>query len=283
MADEPEVIQQELEQTRHSLAEKLGAIGEKVSGTVEDVSETVEHVSDAVEHTVEAVSDTVESMGEAAQDTVEAVKHAFNFPEQYQNHPWLFFAGSVVLGFVGGKLAGGILARPKRAEEPFFYPQRNGNGHADTYASRAAERFFDESSTAAPPASAASAADQGNGKAKESRSTTSWLGQVAEHFGSELGKLKGLALGTLFGVARDMVTQAMPQNLKTELSSVFDSMTETAGGKPIHGPILGEEDQEGPEQTKGEEREQPNPTEMDRSMGSDQGKSQAGMGKSDRR
>jgi ElaB/YqjD/DUF883 family membrane-anchored ribosome-binding protein len=275
MADEPEVIQKELEQTRSALAEKLGAIGEKVSGTVENVTETVENVTETVGQTVEAVTDTVQAAGEMAQDTVEAVKQAFNFSEQYKNHPWLFFAGSMALGFVGGKLVESATARRERPPEPIFHSHRNGNGHAQTYATRAAEKFFDESIPAAP-------ADQGNGKARESGSTTSWLGKLADHFGSELNKLKGLALGTMFGVARDMITQAMPQNLKTELGNVFDSMTETAGGKPIHGPIL-EEDQEGPEPTKGEDSEESNSTEMDRPVGTAQGKGKTGMGKPDRR
>jgi hypothetical protein len=276
MADEPEVIQQELEQTRSALAEKLGAIGEKVSGTVENVTETVENVTETVEQTVEAVTGTVQAVGETAQETVEAVKQAFNFSEQYQNHPWLFFAGSVALGFVGGKFVENLGSRRERAREPHFHSHRNGNGHAETYATRAAERFFDEPMPTAP-------ADQGNGKAREPEATGSWLGKFAEHFGSELNKLKGLALGTLFGVARDMITQAMPTKLKSELGNVFDSMTETAGGKPIHGPILEDEEQEGPEPTKGEEREKSDQSEMDRPVGAAQGKGQTGMGKSHRR
>jgi ElaB/YqjD/DUF883 family membrane-anchored ribosome-binding protein len=278
MADEPEVIQRELDETRHSLAEKLGAIGEKVSGTVENVTETVESVTETVEQTVEAVTGTVQAVGETAQETVEAVKQAFNFSEQYENHPWLFFAGSVALGFVGGKLVENVGSRRERAPEPHFHSShRNGNGHAETYATRAAERFFEE------PIPTASSADQGNGKAKESGPTTSWLGRLAEHFGGELNKLKGLALGTMFGVARDMITQALPQKLKSELGNVFDSMTETAGGKPIHGPILEEEHQEGPELMKGEDREKSDPTEMDRPVGTAPGKGKAGMGKSQRR
>lgn len=276
MADEPEVIQRELDETRHSLAEKLGAIGEKVSGTVDNVTETVENVTETVEQTVEAVTGTVQAVGETAQETVEAVKQAFNFTEQYQNHPWLFFAGSVALGFVGGKLVENVGSRRERAPEPFFHSHRNGNGHAETYATRAAERFFDEPVSTAP-------AEQGNGKARESGSTTSWLGRLAEHFGGELNKLKGLALGTMFGVARDMITQALPTKLKSELGNVFDSMTETAGGKPIHGPVLDEENQVGPEQSKGEEYEKPYSAEMDRPVGAAQGKGKTGMGKPDRR
>jgi hypothetical protein len=232
-----------------------------------------------VEQTVEAVTGTVQAVGETAQETVEAVKQAFNFSEQYEKHPWLFFAGSVALGFLGGKLVENVSSRRERASEPFFHSQHNGNGHhghPETYATRAAERFFDEPVSTAP-------ADQGNGKARESGSTTSWLGKVAEHFGGELNKLKGLALGTMFGVARDMITQAMPQKLKTELGNVFDSMTETAGGKPIHGPILEDDEQAGPGSTKGDEYENHNQSEMDRPVGAAQGKGKTGMGKPDRR
>jgi ElaB/YqjD/DUF883 family membrane-anchored ribosome-binding protein len=280
MADQPEVIQHELDETRSALAEKLGAIGEKISGTVENVTDSVENVTQAVENTVEAVTGTVEAVGETAQETVEAVKQAFNFKEQYQNHPWLFFGGSVALGFIGGKLLSGFSSRRERSFEPMFHSGSNGhgNGHANTYSGRAAENFFEENAPARA-AQASAPSDQGKAQARETQSS-SWLGKVAEQFGPQLNTLKGLALGSLFGVARDMITQAMPSNLKSELVNVFDSITETAGGKPIHGAILEEEPQEGFGPTKGEDREKPNRTEMDRPVGSTQGKGQAGMGKS---
>jgi hypothetical protein len=42
MAEEPEVIQEQMEETRSALADKLGALGQKITGTVDSVSEAVE-------------------------------------------------------------------------------------------------------------------------------------------------------------------------------------------------------------------------------------------------
>jgi len=95
-----------MDETRSHLADKLEKLGEQITGTVEKVSE-------AVEDTVEAVSETVESVAETTQETVHAVKEAFNLPKQIQQRPWLWFGGSIALGFVGTKL----FLTPARREE----------------------------------------------------------------------------------------------------------------------------------------------------------------------
>ena len=78
MAYEPEVIKQQMEETRSSLADKLETLEQHVLGTVHDttsaVSNTAEMVTDAVEGTVESVKETVENVKESFMETVESVK-----------------------------------------------------------------------------------------------------------------------------------------------------------------------------------------------------------------
>jgi len=64
------------------------------------------------------------------------------------------------------------------------------------------------------------------------------LSELGETFKTEITKLKGLALGTMLGVVRDMVTSSAPPQLGPELAEVIDSLTVKLGGKPIEGPVL---------------------------------------------
>jgi ElaB/YqjD/DUF883 family membrane-anchored ribosome-binding protein len=296
MAEQPEVIQNELEQTRHALAEKLEQIGEKISGTVETVTETVSNVTEtvsnvtqavegtvqgvaeAVSGTVESVKETVSSVGEKASETVEAVRHAFNLSEQIQKRPWLWFGGSLVAGFVGGKL----LSRGSRTPEAESFT--SGRGYYD----RSAEP---EQGSYAPPSGSQWGHDHGASSATTSRSDTestgSWLGSLLQQLGPEINKLKGLALGTLFGVTRDMVSQALPETLKDQVTNLFNDVTKKAGGEPFEGPVLGESAHEDDNQSagasEGAEHGASSPESMDRPLGAGDRKSKAAVGKSHRR
>jgi ElaB/YqjD/DUF883 family membrane-anchored ribosome-binding protein len=273
MADQPEVIQRELEETRSALADKLETITGKISGTVENVTESVETVTNAVENTVEAVSETVEAVGETAQETVQAVRHAFDIPEQVRQHPWLWMCGAVAAGFVAGKVLASPTAQPRHRK------RRHVSGYGRTYAGRAAGDFFSEHpherrhtngfSTEAPQDSA------------EHAESKTWLGTLAERFAPDINKIKGLALGTLFGVTRDMISQSLPRSLKTEVANVIDNITASAGGKPIQGHVLDED--AGETQSKGADDGKSDDAEMERPVGTAQGQSKASMGRPHRR
>jgi len=287
MAQEPEVIQQDLEQTRHALAEKLEQIGTKISGTVETVSDTVnsvtetvgnvtesledtvQAVADSVSGTVESVKDTVAAVGEKASETVEAVKEAFNVSDQVRQRPWLWVGGSVATGFILGKIFGPRRERHTPEAWTFIrgggYPKEN-EPPAET--GRTNGRSYASETTTNEPESHSGA--------------SAILGNITQHFGPELNKLKELALGTLFGVARDVIAKSVPQSLHEQVTHLFNDVTEKAGGKPIQGTVLDEsEQQSNPE--KGAEHEQPNPTEMDRPLGTAERKGKAAVGRSDRR
>jgi ElaB/YqjD/DUF883 family membrane-anchored ribosome-binding protein len=221
MDNEPEeVIKHQMLETRASLAEKLETLEQQVVGTVQSATNAV---ADTVESVKEAVQDTVEKAKSSVQETVEAVKETFDLPRQVRAHPWAMVGGSVALGYVGGCL----LERARsRAKERYYEPAPS----LSTLAHRPkSERDGGLANSHAPFSREAAPllADQ-----------QGLLSGVGETFKTELTKLKGLALGTMLGAVRDMVTQRLPPQLAPDLAEVIDNLTVKLGGKPIEGPVL---------------------------------------------
>lgn len=140
MVNEPEVIKQQMEETRSSLADKLETLEQHVLGTVHDttsaVSNTAEMVTDAVEGTVESVKETVENVKESFMETVESVKETvrdtFDLRLQAERHPWGVVGGSVAVGFAVGYLMPKLVEGSPRAET-------NGHRHETARSEPAAE------------------------------------------------------------------------------------------------------------------------------------------------
>jgi len=248
MAEEPEVIQGKMDETRTALAEKLGALAEKVTGTVETVQETVqatvenvgqtvETVEQVVENVAHTVENTVETVGETAQAAVENVKEAFNFPKQFDRHPWLFVGGSVLLGFVGGKVLLNLMP-----ERDHGQPSSAASAHMPDYMERASAYTpaVDYSSRGTKEWDHLSESATSNGHGASQDQGPSWLSGLIQRFMPDLTKVKELALGTFFATARDLITQNMPASIKNDVQSLFNDMAEHAGGKPIQGKILEE-------------------------------------------
>jgi ElaB/YqjD/DUF883 family membrane-anchored ribosome-binding protein len=226
MPDKSEVMMEQMDETRKDLAEKLELLEKKVTGTVESVTDlvesvpgTVETVKETIEETVSSVKDAVEHTVDAVKGSVEntvgAVKNFFDIPHHVDRHPWLMMGGSVLLGFLGGRL----LTPRRAAAEPSA--SRNGSPATPAYT---------------PPAAAPSPVREE--PRKEAPARESWLHRLGDQFGGELSKVKGLALGTLLGVARDMVSQWVPEKLKQDVSEIVNNFTKDLGGKVIQGPIL---------------------------------------------
>jgi ElaB/YqjD/DUF883 family membrane-anchored ribosome-binding protein len=199
LPDSIEVIEEEIEQTRTGLADKLEALTQQLTGTVENVGETVEAVV------------------ETTKDTISNIKETFNIPKQVEEHPWLAMGASVLVGFVGGKILGAMTSSP--------------NGHNGSYTNGWAESMPQRmSSTSAIPVEQQTYEEPREQTHGES---DGWMSALKDQFSSELTKAKGLALGTMFGVIRDMVSQSLPDTLKTQVAGIFDSVTEKMGGETI--------------------------------------------------
>jgi ElaB/YqjD/DUF883 family membrane-anchored ribosome-binding protein len=193
MDPEPDVIQNEIEETRSALTEKLSALEGEIRGTVVEAKETVE--------------DTICTVKETVQDTVQTVKQTFDLEYQTQRHPWVMLGGSVVAGFVVGRLLlgprsslAGTLAEPSTGGG-FPAPRHNGNGF-----------------TAAP-------------------SKPSLLNRITDQFGDELREVKEIAIGAAMGVARDLIKRAIPV-LAPQIEKVINSATSKMGGEPIQRPLV---------------------------------------------
>jgi len=202
MENDTEVIRQQMTETRASLSDKLEALEDQVLATVQDtretVTETVEEVKEAVENTVETVTDTV-------QQSVAAVKETLDIRRHVENYPWAMVAGAVAVGYIGSTL---LMPRSTSSSE-------------------------DESSSTTNHVSAPVFASDSGSTRKEGNS---WLSNLMQTLGPSLEKLKRLAIGTTTGVVSDLVLNAAPESLRQNFGEVFDQITTSLGGQPIHGP-----------------------------------------------
>jgi ElaB/YqjD/DUF883 family membrane-anchored ribosome-binding protein len=223
MDNEAEMIEHKMREKRDDLTKKLEQLEQQV---VETVQSTTSAVTDTVENVKDVVSETVETVKGTVEETVDTVKKTFDLRAQVENHPWLMLGGSVAVGFVAGRLLEGLMPPSRATWSDALPPPSSGgvqtNGGARSY------RYAEE-----PPARTASAS------ASES-SVGNWFGALTEQFAPEIGKLKGMAVGTLLGLVRDMVKQSLPQELGGRLSEMIDDVTQKVGGEPFKGPVAPE-------------------------------------------
>jgi hypothetical protein len=143
MANESEVINQQMRETRAALTDKLETLERQVTGTIHEVSQTVENVKGAVHETVQNVRGSVS-------EGVEAVKSTFDLKLQTQRHPWAMFGGSVAVGCLGGYLLGkgdrGASRRSTPAsQEGVAHPNgRPGGGRQPSWIDQITETFRPE-------------------------------------------------------------------------------------------------------------------------------------------
>jgi len=235
MDDEPEVIRQQMEETRSALTDKIEKLEQQVVGTVQNttqaVSDTVESVKEAVQETVSTVKDTfsgtVDSVKDTVSETVVAVKDALDVRGYVEEYPWASFGAAVATGFVGGLIfesGHGPKARIADLHSQGEASYSHGNGAfdggqrswPDTGATRGGSTFAAQPSHAGP----------------------SWVHQLTERFSPEIDKLKGVALGALGALVRDLVVQSAAGPLGDRLSNVIDDVTRKLGGEPIRGSLL---------------------------------------------
>lgn len=254
-----ELIRADMEDTRAALTEKLEVLENQVMGTVQDarsaVSDTVETLKETVSTVKETVTDTVSAVKESVHEGVATVKDWFDIGAQVERHPWFMLGGSILTGYVVGTMfdrwaegEAAAAAEPVRTEtHPRTETHRVGNGQRLS-AARAKRHHEPE--------------------------TGSWLAG----FAPELNKLKGLALGALFGTAREMVTRSVPQELGQKLGEIVDNVTAKLGGETL--PSSAWEKLSQPKE--GERHEGRDEAKMGGEMGSTYGQGQTHLGRFDR-
>ena len=127
MNDTPEVIRQQMEETKSQLSEKLVSLETQVT-------DTVQSTGTAVNATVEAVQVTVETVTGAVQDAVQSVSNAFDIQRQIEKHPLMAIGGAVVLGYLAVDFLTGAT---KKSEQPSPTASNSGDGTKETAATSA--------------------------------------------------------------------------------------------------------------------------------------------------
>lgn len=209
---EEDRIREEMKETRSSLTDKLEKLEEKVSTTVEGatgtVTDTIQAVKDTVKDTTSAVTETVGAIKDSVKDTVGAIKESvaegihglgqlLNLHKQAERHPCAVFTGSIIAGFVGGKLLFPASAPAASSATPPYPPrgQDGGNGHPDRLASKTREASAEESAPG-------------------------WLGNLKQEFGAEISQVKNLALGMLVQGIKDLLVHSLPAPWKPQVEQI---------------------------------------------------------------
>lgn len=245
MDSEPEVIRRQMDETRADLTDKLEQLEQQVAGTVQDAADTVESVRSAVH-------DSVESVTHSVRHTVDAVSDTLDVSRQVQRHPWPMVLGAAALGFAGGYwFSASPAPRQRRSGERSRGSRQGGsrqagsqerasNGHAAAPSPKppqfrdlngwengqsvyVAEEMPRQTAAQSPVAAATSPA---------------WVSEAKSALQPAFDQLRGLAVGALFGVVKDLLADSMPKEIGVDVNGVVDQFTQSLGGKPMHGRIL---------------------------------------------
>jgi hypothetical protein len=209
MDNEPEVIRHQMEETRTALSEKIELLEKQVVETVQDATS--------------AVADTVENVKEAVSETVDTVKETLDVLLQVERHPWALFGGSIVLGFLGGRLLNPAVPNRGRVPETEQGPSHDSNHAGGRHNGVARRRRHAGQALAGSPRTAAESVG---------------FGSLGDLFGEEIAKLKGIAVGMAAGVVRDLLTRSLPEQVHQRVTEVVDDVTKKLGGEPVRGPLL---------------------------------------------
>jgi hypothetical protein len=218
MEDEA-LIKRQMEESRTALGDKLETLEHQVAHTVAGAAEAVTGTVDAVTDTVEAIKDTVVTVKDSVEGTMCAVKGTveesvatvkdwLDIRGHFERCPWTMTGGAVGAGFLLGR----FLSKPSASAST---SSEDGHRHAEVPRNGNGFRHH-----AAPSAKS---------KRRHEHPTPSLLAG----FEPELGQLKRLALGTLFGTLREMIVRAVPPEVGEKLASIVDNVTTKVGGQPM--------------------------------------------------
>jgi len=235
-------LQQNIEETRHdiaetraSMSEKLELLEERVRDTLEEtktaVDDIVESVKGTVEDTVDAVKDTVdgakstvedivENVKGTMDDTVTMVKQSFDLRYQVDQHPWLMLGASVVTGSV----LASFLHRGREARNSSSYATHTQNGPRGADVSRG-DGLAAMYTVAGDEDITESSKPSANAQPQSQQSWGNTLGLIHEEF---VDVMKGAVLSTVMGTVREMIRQNMP-NVIAPFDKVINNVSKKLG------------------------------------------------------
>jgi ElaB/YqjD/DUF883 family membrane-anchored ribosome-binding protein len=194
MDPQPDVIRQQIEETRSSLTEKLETLEAEVKGTVQSAKETVESAKESVHETINSVKEGVET-------AKETVKRTFDIPYQVDHHPWAMMGLSLVTGVLAGVLLG-----------------------SRTRPDRRLVRRMSEASREPPLRDESAPAPAWARLTHEESGRPGFLDKLGGQLAGEMEKAKDLAIHTLVGVVDNVIQRSIP----VLGSAVEDMMTRAA-------------------------------------------------------
>jgi ElaB/YqjD/DUF883 family membrane-anchored ribosome-binding protein len=214
---ELEVIREEMEETRTSLANKLEALESQVRDTVQSATDTVSSAVDGAKEVVSSVSEGAKQVVESVSETVETVKESLSVSRYVEQYPWASVGVAVAAGFVAAQLIPSSRSTSGDRSEA-LPPASSGS-----YTPSAASSY--QPSTAAPP---------------RQEESSAWTGALKGVWDTAATTVEGLAVGTLMSAIKDLVVRGLPQQWQGELTRVVDQVTTQLGGKVMQGNPLQE-------------------------------------------
>jgi ElaB/YqjD/DUF883 family membrane-anchored ribosome-binding protein len=221
MDPQPDVIRQQIEETRSSLTEKLETLEAEVKGTVQSARETVESAKEAVEETLstakETVQGTITSVKETVQSAKESVKRTFDIPYQVDRHPWAMMGLSLVSGVLAGALLGRRTSPDRRLARRMSEASREPLLREETAPAAAWSRLT-----------------------HEEPGRPGFMDKLTGQLAGEVEKAKDLAIKTVVEVVDNVIQRSVPA-----LGTVVeDMMTRAAANFGAHPQQYGEERRE---------------------------------------
>jgi ElaB/YqjD/DUF883 family membrane-anchored ribosome-binding protein len=236
MDKESDVIKHQMEHTRTQLTDKLELLEHQVADTVTGAAETVEKVRQTVSDTVTGATETVASVKQALEDTVQSVKdtvretaesvgETLDVRRQVEKHPWAMVCGATAVGFGMGMLC-------SRVNVPAAVTSSASRvaSSARSLAGSMEQQVSGWSEPPPPPPPFGQRSESRQFRRDEPHEESLWMPAVH--------KLKGLAIGAMFGVLRDVLAKNVPPAISGQLGDVIDNFTTSVGGQPISGKVL---------------------------------------------
>lgn len=185
--ESPELIEQQMQQTRASLTEKVSALENQVLGTIQNATDAVQSTVESVKAAVHDVSATVkDTVSESVHTVRDQVKSTLDISRQTRENPWAMVGGAAAVGFAAGYF--------------LFGPRGDHSGAAR----RAIGGSFDGLSVASrqpltPPREAAAPRRPG------------WVDELLDRVGEEAKRLGEMALASATASLRETVQQQVPK------------------------------------------------------------------------
>ncbi|MBI5091870.1 MAG: hypothetical protein HZB26_05420 [Candidatus Hydrogenedentes bacterium] len=165
----------------------------KATAMRQEMDETRAGLADKLGELEHQISGTVRTV----KDSVNAVLDTFDLKLHVRRRPWTLMAGATALGYLGGFLSSGYGAARTR---------RIGKSAGTTpVRTAAAVRPHSEDVDATSDAQVAQLS---------AVATPSWLANLGETFQPEIAELRGIVIGALLELARDIITKKAPQPME---------------------------------------------------------------------